>query len=62
MITSKPVIIVFALVLMMTTFASAQTECEINKWIQLPDESPEGIDIRMDRPPFMVRRTLADDF
>ena len=53
----------FALTLMMATVASAQNSCAISKWVQLPDESREGIDIRMDLGPQQIeRRTLADDF
>ncbi|MHC4498655.1 MAG: DUF7901 domain-containing protein, partial [Planctomycetota bacterium] len=63
MITSKPVIVVFAMFLLVTS--SAIADCNPNavtKWVQLPDLTREGIDIRMDREPFNIRRTLADDF
>jgi hypothetical protein len=42
--------------------ASAQNTCAINKWVQLPDETIEGIDVRMDHLPGVSRRLLADDF
>lgn len=58
------VIPLFALTLMMAmcTVTSAQNTCAISKWIQLPDETKEGIDIRMDQIPGISRRLLADDF
>lgn len=62
---TKQTFIISALVALFAAMPSlvlAQDACAISKWIQLPDETPAGIDIRCDRPPFMVRRTLADDF
>ena len=65
MFTKKIVVTVtlFILTLLMPTLVSAQDSCAISKWVQLPDETKNGIDIRMDRVPGTnIRRTLADDF
>lgn len=64
MISKKAVIIstLFTLTLLMPALVLAQSSCAISKWIQLPDETKNGIDIRMDRVPGAIPRTLADDF
>ena len=63
MIRSRSVVLVVSLFLLVTTSAATgQCENSTSKWKQSPDMTSNGIDIRMDRQPFNVRRTLADDF
>lgn len=63
MYISKPVITVVAMLLLIVS--SVLAVCvpnAITKWSQYPDQTADGVDIRMDRQIGMVRRTLADDF
>lgn len=57
----KKIVFMTALILFATLIVTSYVSAEVTKWIQLPDVTSQGIDIRLDDADGVTRH-IADDF